>query len=431
MSEILQRNLAVIDQRWPDVAQRLRAENAEAVPAQLVEGRESTLSIGGIQLTSRHDRLAEAQTQAQSLPHNSPVVHLYGTALGDLQRVMLAGHLLQTLYVHILNGALFALVLQLLEQDDWLSDPRVQLAYADAQSEIRLPFFALPAELVLADDSSARIRDRLVSEVHVGFNNQAFAADTADNTRLLEQGRALLERDTDVAALFGTQAGRDVFVIATGPSLQQHLPRLLNVANSATPPLIICVDTAYVPLRNQGIIPDVVVSIDHRITARHLPVEGSAHIALVYLPGQDAVMLEGWQGPRYVGYSSSPLYARLREQIPKATLHVGGSVIHPAVDLAVKMGAARITLFGADFAFPGGKTHTGWQDGDLGPALGIAKHWVRDGRGHKVKTQLNFRSYLIELERFIARHPEVTFLNTSRDGALIAGTDFDPDWTAP
>lgn len=431
MSEILQRNLAVIDQRWPDVAQRLRAENAEAVPAQLVEGRESTLSIGGIQLTSRHDRLAEAQIQTQSLPHNSPVVHLYGTALGDLQRVMLAGHLLQTLYVHILNGALFALVLQLLEQDDWLSDPRVQLAYADARSEIQLPFFALPAELVLADDSSARIRDRLVSEVHVGFNNQAFAAETADNTRLLEQGRALLERDTDVAALFGTQPGRDVFVIATGPSLQQHLPRLLNVANSANRPLIICVDTAYVPLRNQGIIPDVVVSIDHRITARHLPVEGSAHIALVYLPGQDAVMLEGWQGPRYVGYSSSPLYARLREQIPKATLHVGGSVIHPAVDLGVKMGAARITLFGADFAFPGGKTHTGWQDGDLGPALGIAKHWVRDGRGHKVKTQLNFRSYLIELERFIARHPEVTFLNTSRDGALIAGTDFDPDWTAP
>lgn len=431
MSEILQRNLAVIDQRWPDVAQRLRVENAEAVPAQLVEGRESTLSIGGIQLTSRHDRLAEAQIQTQSLPHNSPVVHLYGTALGDLQRVMLAGHLLQTLYVHILNGALFALVLQLLEQDDWLSDPRVHLAYADARSEIQLPFFALPAELVLADDSSARIRDRLVSEVHVGFNNQAFAADTADNTRLLEQGRALLERDTDVAALFGTQPGRDVFVIATGPSLQQHLPRLLNVANSANRPLIICVDTAYVPLRNQGIIPDVVVSIDHRITARHLPVEGSAHIALVYLPGQDAVMLEGWQGPRYVGYSSSPLYARLREEIPKATLHVGGSVIHPAVDLAVKMGAARITLFGADFAFPGGKTHTGWQDGDLGPALGIAKHWVRDGRGNKVKTQLNFRSYLIELERFIARHPEVTFLNTSRDGALIAGTDFDPDWTAP
>ncbi len=431
MSEILQRNLAVIEQRWPDVAQRLSAENTESIPAQLIEGRQSTLSIGGIQLTSRHDRLGEAQTQAKSLPTDSPAVHLYGTGLGDLQRVLLAEHSLQALHVHILNGALFSLVLQLLEQDDWLSDPRVNLAYADARSEIQLPFFALPAELVLADDSSARIRDRLVSEVHVAFNNQAFAADTPDNARLLEQGRALLRGDTDVAALFGTQPGRDVFVIATGPSLQQHLPRLLITSNSTNRPLIICVDTAYVPLRNQGITPDVVVSIDHRITPRHLPAEGSAHIALVYVPGQDAEMLEAWQGPRYVGYSTSPLYARLREEIPRATLHVAGSVIHPAVDLAVKLGASRITLFGADFAFPGGKTHTGWEDGDLGPALSVAKHWVRDGRGNKVKTQLNFRSYLIELERFIARHPQVTFLNTSRDGALIAGAHFDPDWTAP
>jgi hypothetical protein len=431
LSEILQHNLAVIEQRWPDVAQRLCGEDAGSVPAQLLQGRESTLTLHGIQLTSRHDRFAEALTQAHSLPAHSPVVHIYGTALGDLQRVMLAEPSLQNLHVHILNGALCALVLQLLDQHDWLSDPRVTLAYADVLDEIQLPFFALPAELVLADDASARIRDRLVSEVHVGFNNEAFAADTPANARLLEKGRDLLQRDTDVAALFATQPGRDVFVVATGPSLQQHLPRLRKASTSAERPLIICVDTAYVPLRTQGVQADIVVTIDHRITSRHLPADDSAGVALVYLPGQDVAMLEAWQGPRYAGYSTSPLYARLRAEIPRATLHVGGSVIHPAVDLAVKMGAARITLFGADFAFPGGKTHTGWQDGDLGPASSIAKHWVLDGRGNKVKTQLNFRSYLIELERYIARHPQVAFFNTSRDGALIAGTHFDPDWTAP
>jgi Protein of unknown function DUF115 len=335
------------------------------------------------------------------------------------------------LHVHILNGALFVLVLQLLEHQDWLSDPRVILAYAADQTEIRLPFVALPAELVLADDANARIRDRLVSEVHVDFNNREFAPDDPDNIQLLEQGRPLLQIDTDVAALFGTQTARDVFVIATGPSLHQHLPRLSKIAQSAERPLFICVDTAYVPLRNYGIRPDMVVSIDHRITARHLPPDDTKGIALIYLPRQDAAMLQAWQGPRYVAYSSSPVYSQIRQQIPKAVLHVGGSVIHPAIDLAVKMGAARVMLFGADFAFPGGKTHTGWQDGALGPELSIARHWVRDGRGNKVKTQLNFRSYLIELERYIAQHPGVQFLNTSRDGALIAGARFDPDWTAP
>ncbi|WP_062386042.1 motility associated factor glycosyltransferase family protein [Pseudomonas abietaniphila] len=431
MNEIYQRNSAVLAERWPAVMQRLSVEDPSSVPAQLLEGQGSTLSVAGIQLTSRHDRLAEAQMQADSLPAKSPVIHLYGAGLGDLQRVLLASDSLQQLHVHILNGALFVLVMQLLEHIDWLGDPRVMLSYADAHPEIQLPFFALPAELVLTDDANARVRDRLVSEVHVDFNNQAFSPDDPDNVQRLEQGRALLNSDTDVAALFGTQVGRDVFVIATGPSLQQHLPRLLSTFEHADRPLFLCVDTAYVPLRKQGIKPDLVVSIDHRITSRHLPPDDTQGIALVYLPRQDAAMLEAWQGSRYVGYSASPVYSRIREQIPRATLHVGGSVIHPAIDLAVKMGAARITLFGADFAFPGGKTHTGWQDGDLGPEMSIARHWVRDGRGDKVKTQLNFRSYLIELERYIARHPEVRFFNTSRDGALIAGTEFDPDWTAP
>lgn len=430
MSEILQRNLAVIEQRWPEIALRLSAETPSSVPVVLVEGRAWTVSVAGIQLTSRHDHLAEAQIQAASLPANCPVVHLYGTGLGDLQRVLLQAHTLLELHMHILNGALFMQVLRLVDQQDWLTDPRVVLGYADEHAEIQLPFFALPAELVLADDANARIRDRLVSEVHVTFTNQDFSADNPDNLQRLEQGRALLEADTDVATLFGTQPGRDVFVIATGPSLQQHLPRLLSTWQRADRPLFICVDTAYVPLRKQGIKPDLVVSIDHRISTLHLPPSDTRDIALVYLPRQEAAMLKAWQGPRYVGYSSSPVYADIRKQIPRATLHVGGSVIHPAIDLAVKMGASRITLFGADFAFPGGKTHTGWQDGDLGPEMNIARHWVRDGRGNKVKTQLNFRSYLIELERYIVKHPEVQFFNTSRDGATIVGAEFDPDWTA-
>ncbi|MNG35513.1 hypothetical protein D3C84_1222720 [compost metagenome] len=63
-------------------------------------------------------------------------------------------------------------------------------------------------------------------------------------------------------------------------------------------------------------------------------------------------------------------------------------------------------------------------DGDLGPGLGAAMHWVLDGHGRRIKTQLNFRSYLCELERFIARHPQVCFYNSSRAGAMIAGTTF-------
>ncbi|RON26239.1 motility associated factor glycosyltransferase family protein [Pseudomonas lini] len=430
MSEFLERNAEVIQRRWPLLSARLLVEDASLLQADLVEGLGSTLSINGIQLTSRHDRTREARLQADSLPIDSPVVHVYGTGLGDLQIELLQRAGLERLYVHILNGAVFALVLQLLDQQQWLSDPRVELLYAGDLAEIQLPFFALPSELVLADDFNAKIRDRLISETHLTFNNREFDPQSPEIIECLQASLSLVQSDHDVAELFGSRPGQEVFVIATGPSLEQHFDTLRAIRDQAERPLFICVDTAYRPLLTHGIRPDVVVSIDQRISARHLPPEDTTDITLVYMPMLDPLVLEAWQGPRYAGYSASPIYQQLRAQLPKGELYVGGSVIHPAADLAVKMGAAQITLFGADFAFPSNKTHAGWNDGDLGPQLGAAKHWVLDGHGQRIKTQLNFRSYLCELERYIAGHPQVRFYNSSRAGAMIAGTVFHPEFAS-
>ena len=429
MSEFFEHNVDVIQRRWPMLSARLLVENTSLLQAELMEGLGSTLSIDGIQLTSRHDRVREARLQADSLPIDSPVVHVYGTGLGDLQMELLARAGLEHLYVHILNGAVFALVLQLLDQQQWLGDPRVELMYAGDLAEIQLPFFALPSELVLADDFNAKIRDRLISETHLMFNNSEFDPQAPDIVERLQASLSLVQADDDVTRLFGTRPGQEVFVIATGPSLELHFDRLRAIREQAVRPLFICVDTAYRPLLDHGIRPDIVVSIDQRISTRHLPPEGTTDITLAYMPMVDPQVLKAWQGARYVGYSASPIYQHMRQQLPRGELYVGGSVIHPAVDLAVKMGAVQITLFGADFAFPNDKTHAGWDDGDLGPQLGAAKHWVLDGLGQRIKTQLNFRSYLCELERYIAAYPQVVFYNSSRAGAMIAGTTFHPEFS--
>jgi hypothetical protein len=427
MSEFFQANAEVLQQRWPALFARLVAEDSSAIQAELVQGLGSTLSVDGIQLTSRHDRIHEARVQAASLPEK-PRLHVYGTGLGDLPSVLLERAALERLYVHILNGALFALVLQLLDQRQWLEDPRVELMYAGDHADIYTPFFALPAEMLLADDFSAKIRDRLVNEVHLSFNNREFDPQSPVIQQRLRDSLDVLLADDDVAQLFGTCVGREIYVIGTGPSLEGHFERLASVCGQAERPLFICVDTAYRPLRQHGIIPDLVVTIDQLISFRHLPFEESDGIPLVYLPMSSPQVLKAWKGKRYGAYTASPVYAMLREQHPRAELHAGGSVIHPAVDLAVKMGGTRITLFGADFAFPMNKTHAGWDDGDLGPALEQARHWVHDGNGERVRTQLNFRGYLCVLERYIARHPEVSFLNSSRAGAMIVGTQFNPEF---
>ncbi|WP_419709014.1 motility associated factor glycosyltransferase family protein [Pseudomonas sp. NFX224] len=427
MSEFFEPNVAVIQRRWPALAERLLVEETHLLEVDLTEGLGSTLSINGIQLTSRHDRTREAGLQAGSLPIDCQVLHVYGTGLGDLQLELLRRVGLERLCVHILNGAVFALVLQLLDQQPWLSDPRVELRYAGDLPEIHLPYFALPSELVLADDFNAKIRDRLISETHLTFNNREFDPQAPQIVERLQASLKWVQSDGDVAELFGKRQGQEVFVIATGPSLEPHFEALHVLRNQVERPLFICVDTAYRPLLRHGIRPDIVVSIDQRISTSHLPPEGTSGISLVYMPMVDPQVLGAWQGEKYAAYSASPMYQSLRIQLPRGELHYGGSVIHPAVDLAVKMGAAQITLFGADFAFPGDKTHAGWGDGELGPQLGAARHWVLDGHGQRIKTQLNFRSYLCELERFITGHPHVRFYNSSRAGAMIAGVVFHPE----
>src|SRR5207253_7367694 len=177
-----------------------------------------------------------------------------------------------------LNGAIFALVLQLLEQRQWLNDPRVELMYAGDLSDIRLPFFVLPSEMVLADEFNARIRDRLVSEVHLSFNNREFDPQSPQIIQRLQDSLELVRSDRDVAELFGSRAGQEIYVIATGPSLEQHFDKLRTIRAQTQRPLFISVDTAYRPLIEHGIKPDLVVSVDQRISARHLPPEDSDNI---------------------------------------------------------------------------------------------------------------------------------------------------------
>ncbi len=415
--------MAVIARRWPALATRLEACMAQPpqVEVELVQGLDSTLRIAGIQFGSRHDPLHEAQQQAAQLP-DAGQLYLYGPGLGLLPRLLLETRPhLRRLEVRLMNAGLFALLLQVVDHRGWLEDPRVQLALAGLDREVCLPFFAHPAELALADDDAARIRDRLTNELSLPFIRKTFSAGNPVLARRLEENRQLLAQDHDVAELFGTARGRGAFVIGTGPTLEQHLGLLARVAQEPGRPLMVAADTALAPLARIGVRPDIAVACDYRIDAGHLAAGAEAGIVLVYAPVIAGEVLRTWRWARYAMYSDSPVYDMVRRQVPRASLFEGGSVIHPAIDLAVRMGCAEVTLFGTDFCFPGGKTHAHWPAGALRADVSTAQHWVLNCRGERVPTNPNFASYLVELERYVESQPGVRFLQTSYDGARIAG----------
>ncbi|MCP2006018.1 uncharacterized protein DUF115 [Buttiauxella sp. JUb87] len=426
MSEAhLTQHLAIIAHRWPALAESLN-QISPLSAANVMEGHCGTLLIDGVQLTSRHNRLAEAQVQANCLPEVAQL-NVYGVGLGDLPRVLLLRSTLECLHVFIMNRALFLLSLSVMEQQDWLQDSRVCLALADSEEEIRLPFFALPAELHLAEDKANRIRDRLTREITLPHTNRRYQQHFPMLRQRIADNKRLLKRDGDVASLFNSAVGCQALVIGAGPTLESHIPRLQVLQHHADRPLLIAVDTACRALFAHNIRPDWVVSIDHLIDEEKLP---PSDCGLIYFPLVPTRTLMAWRGKRLAAYSSSPLYQPLRKVLPKALLNSGGSVIHPAIDLAVRMGCGEITLLGADFAFPGGKTHTGWDVGALNTTLEQAKHWVLNGHDQRISTNVSFTGYRIQLERYIATHPEVSFWNGSREGAAISGCRYHPEFTS-
>ncbi|EKE75437.1 motility associated factor glycosyltransferase family protein [Gallaecimonas xiamenensis] len=433
MSEFYAANVAALEKRWPQLLQRL-TEVACQYPlgaVDIAEGLEGTLKIDGVQLTSRHGRQAEAQVIAGQIKPAQSALHLYGCGLGDVQLHLLARSQTQSLKVHILNEALFLLVLQVSDQTPWLRDSRVQLDIAANEGDIHGGFACYPSELVLASPNNVKIRERLVSELDSTFVNQKFIDELPAMLAVADSNGTRLADDANVASLFAPlSAGREIWVAATGPSLSFQLPRIKAAKAKPQAPLLIAVDTALKALLAAGIVPDLVVTQDHRISGDYFPKDRPASLKLVYFPLSNPTLLDAWQGPRYSAVGTSPMQLKVREHLGRdeGALHTAGSVIHPAVDLAVKMGAGKVVLFGADFAYIKNRTHSGWADGEIGPDHTQTQEWTLNGHGEKVATLRNFKSYLVELERYIAKHPQVQFFNTSREGSPIAGTSYAPEW---
>ncbi|MFC4656914.1 motility associated factor glycosyltransferase family protein [Rheinheimera marina] len=430
MNECYQQNLSIIARRWPELHQRLSAISPSLDTLNVLDGQDSTLLINGVQLTSRHNRQAEAELQARQIAEESPIIELYGTGLGDVQRELLQRLALTQLNVHILSEHIFLLVIQLIDQSFWLNDPRVSLHFAADHQELRFPHIALPADLVLVSDMNVKIKERLIAQGDIAYSNKHIQQETDVYAHRILDNQPFWSNDALVQQLYASvPPEQQVFVIASGPSLEQHFDYLSQRQQTEhRRPLLIAVDTALQPLLQHGIEPDYVVTLDVKISLpRLLSIPVSSRVGLVYFPLSQTQVLEHWPGPRYIALNASQAFAELQQTLTADSLFIHGSVIHPALDLAVKMGGKHIVLFGADFAFANDKTHASWQDGALGLRVNQTRDWTLNGYGEKVKTLRNLQSYLIGVERYIRQFPTVRFYNSSKAGAQIQGTTYFPE----
>ncbi|MBF0284068.1 MAG: DUF115 domain-containing protein [Magnetococcales bacterium] len=412
--------LTLIRRRWPTLAAAM--DGPSPGPLEQASGGWRYRGIG---LASAVDEAAEGAMQAARIPPESPSAWLYGPGLGALPRALLARPALQRLEVVVMNPPLFRQLLARIPlAGDWLGDPRVALRRAEERETVGEPFAAAPGWLRLAgpDEASRRLADAVRLELATPFIQRDFRHHPLMRQRLTEN-LPVVARDGDVAALFGAWRGESVVVAGAGPTLSDHLPRFRAHRGKFR---LVAVEAALRPLLRGGVIPDAVVTLDpFPIMAAlfaGLP-PGLERTPLIYFPVVDPLVLDSWPGPRRVAYAESPLYEEARRTQPRGVLFTAGSVIHPALDLAIRSGAGTILLAGTDFSFPGGKTHAaGYADLATLKISGGSVPPLLDGWGGEVATTPAFRHYLRELEEQIARTPGVRFVNGSRRGAVIAGT---------
>lgn len=422
----LNANLTLISKRWPQLMPLLQ-QTQPLGECRLSNTPEPTLCIDGIHLSSGYDRSGEAMLQASLVPQNAATAWVYGFGSGDLIQALLQRKHLKTLHVVILNPAVASASCTWLDHRAWLADPRVNILTASQIEGLQRPFAAVPACLKLADDASARLRDLVFLELATPYIRQKHGAGNVRLMARLKENRDHCQKDGDVGSLFDCHCDKTVLVAGAGPTLPESFEWIKSRQQAGLP--LLAVGSALKPLVDAAIIPDVVLLIDPEREDVLKLLDGFdlsplSSTPLVYFPSLHREVLRLWPGPLLTAYPEHPLYKELFKDFPKEKLFSSGSVLHPTVDLAVRMGAAKIILLGADFAYPYDQTHAFGAAHTQKTATTVDGHWVHDGYGNRIATSPNLRGFLRDLEDYIAEHPMVRFVNASRKGALIKGTSF-------
>jgi uncharacterized Rossmann fold enzyme len=353
-------------------------------------------------------------------------VTVYDPAQGDLPRALLGRPRLQALEVVLLAPAAFRATWDRVRHDDWLCDPRVVLRRADPAERPQGAWVVSPAGLRLAEPRAFALRDQVALALAMPTHRRLAAQLDRDLERALADNAALLASAGDVAALFGTLPGGRAVVVASGPTLSHQLGWLRSVRGART---ILAVHSAVHPLIGAGIIPDAVVAVDGQpVLAHHLTPPPGADLRAVPLVHAVSVhrdALEAWPGPRFAARLTLPRFDRLAT--PVGRLWCSGTVTHAACDLARQMGAAEITLVGADFSYPTGRSHASEAVAATGVDAAGRRLWVADGHGGQVRSDLNLIGYLRDLDDWFAANPGVRGVKRGRDGAAMAQVPWGDD----
>ena len=223
--------------------------------------------------------------------------------------------------------------------------------------------------------------------------------------------------------------GKDVYLVAAGPSLDKNIELLREKPANAA---VIVVGTAFRKLVTLGIRPDFVIFLDasSRIYSQ---LSGLEQETIPMLVASTALrsLAQNYAGETYLicqeGFAEAEQYALQRGY---HTYMTGGSVATIAFDAALSLGAKRVIAIGLDLAYTGNKIHA-MNAGRRELSDDMAGFMeIKASDGGTVYTNPAMEMYREWFERRIAKArkeqgeqlPE--FINATEGGAYIEGMEY-------
>ncbi len=429
MTEVYQKNIAVVAKRWPELAERLNSHSVEHLAFEVIEKKCAAIVVNGVQLSSAYDPIEEVLAYRSITSGHD--YHVWGFGMGNVPQVLLHDQQVRSITLYIYNLDIIKLVLSLLTTD-WLNDPRIELQFVEkesSQTHRQLKHIFEHGSIVISADRTLskqhnhldwithRLDHRFIGQ-HVSRNQ--FNRD-AEFIEIEKQNYPLLKTLKPADHLLKSVRISEAMCIGAGPSLDAHIEQLKALYQQPTRPIFIAPSTACRALLKHGIVPDITAIVDIDIKPESIDFKKLKTSTLVFASRINKGIFEQWQGDKYYLHLFDETYDRFNQKLPtQCRFYIFGSVIHTISHLALRLGAKKISFLGTDFGFPNEIQHASTQDTyKIDMSL-----YVENGFGDNIKSSPTYRMFCSGIENIIAQCPNVEFINWSRMGAKIIGTKY-------
>lgn len=218
--------------------------------------------------------------------------------------------------------------------------------------------------------------------------------------------------------------GVPAIVVAAGPSLDKNIKELKRAVGKS---FIIAVDTALKPLANEGIIPDITLSIDSHKPLSLFENDYTKDVPIILGLTSNSKIRDVHRGMRIYQGSQKSILDRFIIDFSKenTVLESGGSVTCDAFSLAQKAGFKTVIFIGLDLAFTGDITHS---KASYGKEQTIAEdnpdHFnVESMDGGMVKTSASLEIYRRWFEHAVEIYSDIKVIDATEGGAKKRGME--------